>query len=98
MRALSQSAGALSTPPALRTPHPKRHPYEKSGPLYDTPHFSYVIGSGGGGGSGGGSFLHTVGLDRRAYAFPYDDINDQSSVQILDNANPPTRLTLGIGW
>jgi hypothetical protein len=72
--------------------------YEKSGPLYDTPHFSYVIGSGGGGGSGGGSFLHTVGLDRRAYAFPYDDINDQSSVQILGNANPPTRLTLGIGW
>ncbi|SFG00167.1 glycoside hydrolase family 64 protein [Streptomyces mirabilis] len=42
--------------------------------------------------------LHTVGLDRRAYAFPYDDINDQSSVQILGNANPPTGLTLGIGW
>ncbi|MFE5086802.1 beta-1,3-glucanase family protein [Streptomyces mirabilis] len=44
------------------------------------------------------AFLHTVGLDRRAYAFPYDDINDQSSVQILGNANPPTGLTLGIGW
>ncbi|MFE2465869.1 glycoside hydrolase family 64 protein [Streptomyces mirabilis] len=44
------------------------------------------------------AFLHTVGLDRRAYAFPYDDIDDQSSVQILGNANPPAGLTLGIGW
>ncbi|WP_241757657.1 beta-1,3-glucanase family protein [Streptomyces sp. WAC00263] len=44
------------------------------------------------------AFLHTVGLDRRAYAFPYDDIDDQSSVQTLGNANPPTGLTLGIGW
>ncbi|MFI6493364.1 glycoside hydrolase family 64 protein [Streptomyces sp. NPDC050564] len=44
------------------------------------------------------AFLHTVGLDKRAYAFPYDDINDQSSVQILGNADPPTGLTLGIGW
>ncbi|MFF8024533.1 glycoside hydrolase family 64 protein [Streptomyces sp. NPDC007896] len=44
------------------------------------------------------AFLHTVGLGRRAYAFPYDDVNDQSSVQILGNANPPTGLTLGIGW
>ena len=31
-------------------------------------------------------------------AFPYDDVNDQSSVQILGNSNPPTDLTLGIGW
>jgi hypothetical protein len=44
------------------------------------------------------AFFHTVGLDQRAYAFPYDDVNDQSSVQILGNANPPTGLTLGIGW
>ncbi|MCX5007482.1 glycoside hydrolase family 64 protein [Streptomyces sp. NBC_00638] len=44
------------------------------------------------------AFLHTVGLDKRAYAFPYDDVNDQSSVQILGNASPPTGLTLGIGW
>ncbi|MCF3129366.1 glycoside hydrolase family 64 protein [Streptomyces olivochromogenes] len=44
------------------------------------------------------AFLHTVGLDKRAYAFPYDDVNDQSSVQILGNSNPPTGLTLGIGW
>ncbi|MFG2983589.1 glycoside hydrolase family 64 protein [Streptomyces sp. NPDC048258] len=43
-------------------------------------------------------FFHTVGLDRRAYGFPYDDINDQSSVQILGNSDPPTGLTLGIGW
>ncbi|MCX5151910.1 glycoside hydrolase family 64 protein [Streptomyces sp. NBC_00320] len=43
-------------------------------------------------------FFHTVGLDKRAYGFPYDDVNDQSSVQILGNAEPPTGLTLGIGW
>ncbi|MEV8532392.1 glycoside hydrolase family 64 protein [Streptomyces sp. NPDC051211] len=44
------------------------------------------------------AFFHTVGLHQRAYGFPYDDVNDQSSVQILGNANPPTALTLGIGW
>ncbi|WP_406101044.1 glycoside hydrolase family 64 protein [Streptomyces sp. NBC_01003] len=43
-------------------------------------------------------FFHDVGLNKRAYGFPYDDINDQSSVQILGNADPPTALTLGIGW
>ncbi|MER5930831.1 glycoside hydrolase family 64 protein [Streptomyces sp. NPDC002054] len=43
-------------------------------------------------------FFHTVGLNQRAYGFPYDDVNDQSSVQILANSEPPTRLTLGIGW
>lgn len=44
------------------------------------------------------AFFHTVGINRRSYAFPYDDIGDQSSVQILGNANAPTALTLGIGW
>ena len=34
----------------------------------------------------------------RAYGFAYDDINDQSSVKILPNANPPSRLTIGVGW
>ena len=43
-------------------------------------------------------FFHTVGLDHRAYGFAYDDINDQSSVKILPNRNPPTSLTIGIGW
>ncbi|MFE6844881.1 glycoside hydrolase family 64 protein [Streptomyces sp. NPDC057686] len=43
-------------------------------------------------------FFHTVGLDKRAYGFPYDDVGDQSTVQILGNAEPPTGLTLGIGW
>ncbi|MER7467938.1 glycoside hydrolase family 64 protein [Streptomyces sp. NPDC097981] len=43
-------------------------------------------------------FFHTVGLNQRAYGFPYDDVNDQSSVQILGNTDPPTGLTLGIGW
>ncbi|RKE23654.1 glycoside hydrolase family 64 protein [Streptomyces sp. TLI_171] len=43
-------------------------------------------------------FFHTIGLGHRAYGFAYDDINDQSSVKILPNANPPSRLTIGIGW
>jgi hypothetical protein len=43
-------------------------------------------------------FFHTIGLQGRAYGFAYDDVNDQSSVKILPNANPPTRLTIGIGW
>lgn len=45
------------------------------------------------------AYLHTVSLNNRAYAFAYDDVNDQSSVQILPApATPPTSLTLAIGW
>jgi hypothetical protein len=44
------------------------------------------------------AYFHTVGINHRSYAFAYDDVNDQSSVQILNNSNPPTSLTLGIGW
>jgi hypothetical protein len=43
-------------------------------------------------------FFHTIGIGHRAYGFAYDDINDQSSVRILPNANPPTSLTIGVGW
>jgi hypothetical protein len=43
-------------------------------------------------------FFHSISIDKRSYAFAYDDINDQSSVKILDNFNPPTALTLAIGW
>ncbi|MFE0023413.1 glycoside hydrolase family 64 protein [Amycolatopsis sp. NPDC059021] len=43
-------------------------------------------------------FFHSVGIDHRAYGFAYDDINDQSSVKILDNSNPPSALTLSVGW
>lgn len=43
-------------------------------------------------------FFHTIGINNRAYGFPYDDINDQSSVQILGNSEEPTSLGLGIGW
>jgi Beta-1,3-glucanase len=43
-------------------------------------------------------YFHSVNLGNRSYAFAYDDVNDQSSVQILGNANPPTSLTLAIGW
>ncbi|RCG32820.1 hypothetical protein DQ384_04965 [Sphaerisporangium album] len=43
-------------------------------------------------------FFHSIGLGGRAYGFAYDDVNDQSSVKILPNADPPTSLTIGIGW
>jgi len=43
-------------------------------------------------------FWHQIGIDRRAYGFAYDDVNDQSAVKILPNANPPSSLTISIGW
>ncbi|MFJ9605804.1 glycoside hydrolase family 64 protein [Kitasatospora sp. NPDC101176] len=43
-------------------------------------------------------FFHQISVDHRTYGFAYDDVNDQSSVKILPNADPPTRLTIGIGW
>jgi len=43
-------------------------------------------------------FFHLISIDHRAYGFPYDDVNDQSSVKILPNAEPPSALTIGIGW
>jgi hypothetical protein len=43
-------------------------------------------------------FFHPISIAHRSYAFPYDDVNDQSSVQIVNGPNPITRLTLGIGW
>ncbi|WP_371496727.1 glycoside hydrolase family 64 protein [Kitasatospora sp. NBC_00374] len=43
-------------------------------------------------------FFHAVGLAGRAYGFAYDDVNDQSTVRILPNADPPSRLTIGLGW
>ncbi len=43
-------------------------------------------------------FWHQIGLDHRAYGFPYDDVNDQSSFKGLPNTNPPDSLTLSIGW
>jgi len=43
-------------------------------------------------------FWHQIGIDHRAYGFPYDDVNDQSAVKILPNANPPSSVTIGIGW
>jgi hypothetical protein len=41
-------------------------------------------------------FMHAVNVGNRAYGFAYDDINDQSSVCILDNSNPPSSLTITI--
>jgi hypothetical protein len=44
------------------------------------------------------AFFHTINKERKAYGFSYDDINAQSSVTILDNSQPPTALTIGVGW
>jgi hypothetical protein len=43
-------------------------------------------------------FFHAIGLQHRAYGFAYDDVDDQSSVKILPNANPPSSLTIRVGW
>ncbi len=43
-------------------------------------------------------FFHRISIDHRAYGFANDDANDQSSVKILANAEPPSALTIGIGW
>jgi hypothetical protein len=43
-------------------------------------------------------FFHEVGLDHRAYGFSYDDVNDQSTVCVLPNADPPSALTIGVGF
>ncbi len=44
------------------------------------------------------AYFHGISLNKRSYAFAYDDVNDQSSVQILNNSSPPDLLTLRIGW
>jgi hypothetical protein len=43
-------------------------------------------------------YFHRVSLGNRSYAFAGGVVNDQSSVQILNDADPPTSLTLAIGW
>ena len=42
--------------------------------------------------------FHDYGVDKYAYGFPYDDVTSQSSVQILGNAAPPSKLTIAVGW
>ena len=44
------------------------------------------------------AFFHSINMERKAYGFAYDDINDQSSVTILRNSQPPSALTIGVGW
>jgi len=45
------------------------------------------------------AYLHQVGLLGRAYALSYDDVNDQSTVEILtDPLSPPDALTITVGW
>ncbi|HCT77874.1 MAG TPA: hypothetical protein DGG94_04345 [Micromonosporaceae bacterium] len=41
--------------------------------------------------------FHSIGLEGRAYGFARDDVNDQSTRQVLPNADPPTSLTISIG-
>ncbi|MGY4712571.1 glycoside hydrolase family 64 protein [Mycolicibacterium sp. CBM1] len=40
--------------------------------------------------------FHELGLDGKNYGFPYDDVNNQSSVLILNNSQPPDTLTITI--
>jgi hypothetical protein len=42
-------------------------------------------------------FFHANSIDHRAYGFPFDDVNSQSSVLILDNSQPPTELSFNLG-
>jgi len=42
--------------------------------------------------------FHDLSLGHYAYGFPYDDVNSRSSVLILDNTQPPSRLTISIGY
>lgn len=38
-------------------------------------------------------FFHANSINNLAYGFPFDDVNNQSSVLILANSQPPTRLS-----
>lgn len=40
--------------------------------------------------------FHALGLDGKNYGFPYDDVNSQSSVLILNNSQPPDAVTITI--
>ncbi|MCB0923853.1 MAG: hypothetical protein KDB50_04805 [Mycobacterium sp.] len=42
-------------------------------------------------------FFHANSVDGYAYGFPYDDVNSQSSVLILNNPAPLSNLTIVIG-
>ena len=41
-------------------------------------------------------FFHDISVGHYAYGFPYDDVNSQSSVQILGNTASPGRLTISV--
>ncbi|MCH9667086.1 MAG: cadherin-like domain-containing protein [Actinomycetia bacterium] len=42
--------------------------------------------------------FHDIGIEQLAYGFPYDDVNDQSSVLILNNTEPADQLRISIGY
>jgi hypothetical protein len=43
------------------------------------------------------AYFHQASFDNKAYAFAYDDTQNQSSVTILNNTFSPTKVTLEIG-
>lgn len=43
-------------------------------------------------------FFHSISVNGLAYGFAYDDIFNQSSVSIVPNADPPSQVTIGVGW
>jgi beta-lactam-binding protein with PASTA domain/beta-glucanase (GH16 family) len=42
--------------------------------------------------------IHSVTSDHRAYAQPYDDVNDHSTIIITPTADPPSLLQLTVAW
>jgi len=42
--------------------------------------------------------IHSVTSDHRAYAQPYDDVNDHSTIIITPTADPPSLLKLTVAW
>jgi hypothetical protein len=44
------------------------------------------------------AFLHSDALSGLTYSFPYDDVDNQSSLIALPNTAPPSLVTLTIGW
>ncbi len=44
------------------------------------------------------AFFHTINIGGAAYGFPYDDTGGQSSTSTLPNTQPPTSVTLSVGW
>jgi len=44
------------------------------------------------------AYLHSDALNGLTYSFPYDDVDNQSSLITLPNTAPPSLVTITIGW